>query len=217
MNRRTRVKICGITNPDDAAFAAAHGADYIGVIFAESPRRVTAARAREIRDTVPDASLVGVFVDETVERVANTAEACGLDFIQLHGHESPDYCDELHQRSGVPIIKTFRAGEIPDAETLGHYHTTSYFLFDLDKGVDDPDELARLTERLWQSASKRRREGFRVLIAGALTAGNVRAAVDTTRAFCVDVCRGVEKSPGVKDHDAIVRFVSEVRHGEVKQ
>jgi phosphoribosylanthranilate isomerase len=200
MNRRTRVKICGITNPDDAAFAAAHGADYIGVIFAESPRRVTAARAREIRDTVPD-----------------TAEACGLDFIQLHGHESPDYCDELHQRSGVPIIKTFRAGEIPDAETLGHYHTTSYFLFDLDKGVDDPDELARLTERLWQSASKRRREGFRVLIAGALTAGNVRAAVDTTRAFCVDVCRGVEKSPGVKDHDAIVRFVSEVRHGEVKQ
>jgi phosphoribosylanthranilate isomerase len=213
MNPRTRIKICGITNPQDAVFAAANGADYIGVIFAESPRRINAAQAREIRDTVPETALVGVFVDEAIERVANTAEACGLDFIQLHGHESPEYCDELHQRSGVPIIKTFRAGEIPDAETLGHYHTTSYFLFDLAKGVDDADELAQLTERLWESASKRRREGFRVLIAGALTADNVRAAVHTTRAFCVDVCRGVETSPGVKDRDAIVRFVSEVRRG----
>lgn len=211
MHDATRVKICGITSVDDAVFAASHGADFIGVIFAESPRRVDAARAREIRDAVPDATLVGVFADETIERVAMLAEACGLDFIQLHGNESPGYCDELRERSGVPIIKAFRASEIPDCETLSRYRTTSYFLFDLDKESLQNKELARITEILWEHASRRGREGFRILIAGALTAANVRAAVERTHAFCVDVCRGVETAPGVKDHAAIVDFISEVR------
>lgn len=202
---KTRVKICGITRPDDARHAVDQGADYIGVIFAESPRRVSAARAREIRDAVPDAVLVGVFVDAPIERVANTAEACGLDFIQLHGAESPEYCDALRARSGVPIIKAFRAGGIPGTETLARYGTTSYFLFDLDGRANGG------TAGLWALAAERRRAGFRILVAGALTEGNVREAMQATGAFGVDVCRGVELSPGVKDPDAVTRFLSAVR------
>jgi phosphoribosylanthranilate isomerase len=155
--------------------------------------------------------MVGVFVDAPLENVAGLAEACALDFIQLHGSESPEYCDQLRALSGVPIIKAFRAADIPNCETLGRYETTSYFLFDLDKKNLEDDELTRLTETLWEHASRRGREGFRIMIAGALGCDNVRQAVERTHPYCVDVCRGVESEPGVKDHDAIVRFVGEVR------
>jgi phosphoribosylanthranilate isomerase len=202
---KTRIKVCGVTTTRDAVFAAAEGADFIGVIFAESPRRIDTTRAREIRDAVPHAMLVGVFVDAPIDVVADTAAACALDFIQLHGEEPPEYCDALRERAGLPIIKAFRPSDIPDTERLGRYRTTSYFLFDLDKSQPDP------LGELWSRASQQQRQGFRIFIAGALDASNVREAMGRTSAYCVDVCRGVEDSPGVKNHDAIRRFISEVQ------
>ncbi len=205
-----RVKICGITRPDDARAAVRLRADYLGVIFAESPRRVTVDGARAIRDAAPEARLVGVFVDAPVDEVARTADACDLDLVQLHGDESPRMCAEVSHRTGRPVIKAMRWGNIPDAAVLGSYETTSYFLFDLGRSATLAE--ARATHAaLWEHAAQARSLGFRVFLAGALTPETVRDAVARTNVFCVDVCRGVESAPGVKDLDAMARFIEAVK------
>lgn len=206
--RRTRVKICGITNPDDARLAESLGADYIGVIFADSPRRIDVERAREIRHAVEGALIVGVFRDQRVEDVIDITRASGIDLVQLHGNESPEYCDEVLTRTGKPVIKGFAADRIPDASRLAEYATTSYFLFDLQRGSATTSEDI---ERVWSEVSRTRRKGFRVFVAGALNPANVREAIRRTHAFAVDVCRGVERAPGVKDPDSLQQFFAEAR------
>jgi phosphoribosylanthranilate isomerase len=206
----TRIKICGITNPDDARIAASLGADYVGVIFADSPRRVDLERAKEIRDAVPGTRVVGVFRDQPLEEVVRLSREAGVDLVQLHGSESPEYCDEVFVRAGKPVIKAFRADRVPGTDELARYATTSYFLFDLDKAPAGGGEPAS-AERVWQEVSKTRRKGFRVFVAGALDPSNVREAIRRTHAFAVDVCRGVERSPGVKDPEVLARFFAEAR------
>lgn len=216
-NHYTKIKICGITTPDDALLATSLGADYLGMIFAESPRRIDNNRGREIRTSVPDAKLVGVFMDQELDAVVESAAVCALDYLQLHGAESPEYCNEAQARTGVPIIKTFKAryaegrSPLPGSEHLGEYHTTSYFLFDLDKRALAHKDLAQMMRSLWEAASRKRRKGFRIFLAGALNQKNVREAIEKTSAFGVDVCRGVEHSPGVKDADLVKGFIGEVK------
>lgn len=207
----TRVKICGITSPEDARAAVLAGADYVGVIFAESPRRVDLARAQEIRAGIPDATLVGVFKNQPIEDVTKLVHASGVDLVQLHGEESPSYCDEILARTGKPVIKAFKSTRIPETDELAQYRTTSYFLFDIAAPADDAGQAAQLLEQIWSDVSKTRRKGFRVFLAGALNATNVRSAVQHSHAFAVDVCRGVERSPGVKDAESIGRFIAEAR------
>jgi len=204
----TRIKICGITNEDDARLAASLGADYIGVIFAESPRRIDVERARAIRDAVRDVLLVGVFRNQPADEVVHTARESGIDLIQLHGNESPVYCNEVFKKTGKPVIKAFADEHIPDAAQLAAYSTTSYFLFDLKRG--SAVEAADI-ERIWNDVSRTRRKGFRVFVAGALSPSNVREAIRRTHAFAVDVCRGVERTPGIKDPDVLQRFFVEAR------
>ena len=200
----TKVKICGLTSVADAALAAALGADYLGVIFADSPRRVDVARARGIRSVVPSSALVGVFKDQPLDEVVDAALVCELDMVQLHGAETPAYCDEVLHRAGKPVVKAFRAARIPGADVLASFRTTSYFLFDLD------DDAAH-RELAWDAVANTRGLGFRLFVAGGIDAGNVRAIVARTHAFAVDVCRGVERKPGVKDPHALERFMAEVR------
>jgi phosphoribosylanthranilate isomerase len=197
---KPRVKICGITTPDDARTALSAGADYLGVIFAESPRHVDLARAQSIRAAVPGATLVGVFRDQPVDDVVQLVVDAGVNLVQLHGRESPEYCDEVRARTGKPVIKAFRSTRIPETTELAAYGTTSYFLFDIAP-----------SEEIWDEVSKARHKGFRVFLAGALDPSNVRRAVLHSHAFAVDVCRGVERSPGVKDPDSITRFIAEAR------
>ncbi len=208
---KTKIKICGITRVADATYAVSAGADYLGMIFAESPRQVDVERAQEIRDVVPNAMLVGVFVDGAIEDVVATAEMCGLDLIQLHGEETPEYCEQLRSDTGKPIIKAFRATRMPDTSELSKFETTSYFLFDLDKSHLEEERLPRLVSEMWKHTDRKRRKGFRMFLAGALDTANVREAIKKTNAYCVDVCRGVEELPGVKDHEAIKNFIAEVR------
>jgi phosphoribosylanthranilate isomerase len=206
----TRIKICGITTVEDAELAARVGADYIGVIFAESARRVDVRRAKQIREAAPETMLVGVFADAPFDEVVETAGAVGLDLIQLHGDESPAYADALYERSGKPIIKAFHNWKLPDTDKLREYSRTSFFLFDLHKNATNGNGRRRDLEEIWDAASRERRKGFRMFLAGALDERNVREALRRTNAFAVDVCRGIEKSPGVKDPEALRRFVSEV-------
>ena len=207
----TKIKICGVTTTEDAKLADGLGVDYIGLIFTHSPRRIDVARAKEIRQAVPHRPIVGVFQDQSVDEVVETVEQAAVDLIQLHGDESPAYCAELQLRAGRNIIKAFCADDIPDAERLGSYQTTGFFLFDLAKRDLENDEVTGALDAMWADVSRTRRQGFRVFVAGALDPENVRDAIASTHAFCVDVCRGVETSPGVKDPDALERFVSEVR------
>jgi phosphoribosylanthranilate isomerase len=205
---RTRIKICGITRPEDAALAASFGADYIGVIFAESPRRVSVQRALEIRDAVSGVYLVGVFRNQPLAEVVQTTLDSGVDLVQLHGDESPAFCSDVQKLTLKPVIKGFSADRMPDERQLAAYATTSYFLFDLQRG-------SRTTradvERVWSAALHSRKQGFRVFLAGALNPANVREAIDNTHAFAVDVCRGVERAPGVKDPDVLQKFFMEAR------
>lgn len=203
-----RVKICGLTTPEDALLAASLGADYLGVIFAESPRRVDAARARAIRDAVPAAKLVGVFRDADPDDIASTVREAGINIVQLHGHESPETCDRVQRETGKPIIKTFNSNRVPGADALAAYATTSYFLFDTSK-THPPDAVQ--TDSRWNDVARIRRLGFRVFLAGGLVPANVRDAIVATEPFAVDVCRGVERAPGVKDALALERFIAAVR------
>lgn len=205
---RTRIKICGITNASDAELAASLGADYIGVIFADSPRRVDVSRAKEIRDAVPGVSVVGVFRNQPLEEVVDFARASGIDLVQLHGDESPEFCNEVQKQTTKPVIKGFSADRIPAEDELAEYTTTSYFLFDLQRG----SHTTRAdVERVWDAVLHSRRQGFRVFLAGALNPANVGEAIQRTHAFAVDVCRGVERKPGEKDPDVLQRFFVEAR------
>lgn len=211
--RETRIKICGITSPEDARLSSKAGADYLGLIFADSRRSVTVDTARAIREAVPHAILVGVFSDSPIDRVIDVGREAGLNMVQLHGDESADYCDALLSRLSLPIIKAFRADRLPDAETLSHYTKASYFLFDLDKNSrrSSGRTVNGNQERLWKAAARRRAKGYRVFLAGALTPTNVRSAVRHVDPYCIDVASGVEKAPGIKDSDALRRFIQEVK------
>ena len=203
-----RIKVCGLTSPEDAVLCDELGVDFLGVIMAESRRRVTPSRVEEIRRAVPHSCLVGVFADEDLESLSAMAETLGLNMIQLHGDETPDYCQALRERTPLPIVKAFRNGAIPDPKALAAYETVGYILLDLDKS--DP-ELGGGIEGLWDRAAATGRAGHRVFLAGALGPENVREAIEQVRPFCVDVSSGVERVPGAKDHDALRRFVAEVR------
>ncbi|MCK4773154.1 MAG: phosphoribosylanthranilate isomerase [Candidatus Krumholzibacteria bacterium] len=206
-----RIKICGITTVDDAKLSLELGADYLGLIFVESPRRIGIARAREIRRALPSAMLVGVFRDATVDEVTETTRAVRLDLVQLHGSETPEYCDEVLSKTGRPTIKAFRSTDLPDVRELSRYRTTGFFLFDVDKRMVDNPPTEEQIRRMWDITARKRRKGFRIFLAGTLDHHNVREAVRRTNAFGVDVCRGVEMSPGIKDPEALKQFIAEAR------
>jgi len=130
----TRVKICGITNLEDAQRAAELGADALGFIFAPSPRQVSPQRAKEIIDLLPPfLTKVGVFVNEELNTVARTMSYCGLDVVQLHGEETPDYCHKLGERWRV--IKGFRVKGRDSLLPLPDYEVSAYLLDTYVKGI----------------------------------------------------------------------------------
>jgi phosphoribosylanthranilate isomerase len=207
----TRIKICGITNAEDARISLKLGADYLGMVFVDSPRRIEIERAQEIRRAEPRAMLVGVFKDSPLAEVVSITREAGLDFVQLHGRETPDYCDDVLAKTGRPVIKAFTSSDFPDVRGLSRYRTAGYFLFDLDKRIMDDPPSEEFIQRMWDIVARKRRKGFRIFLSGALDQNNVREAVRRTNAFGVDVCRGVEKSPGIKDPKTLEAFIREVR------
>jgi phosphoribosylanthranilate isomerase len=199
------VKICGITNVEDAMAAADLGADAIGFVFAPSPRQISPDKAREIIMTLPSrVQTVGVFVDEDSERVASTASICHLDLLQFHGKESADYCGRFGQR----VIKAVRVESRSDLEGCSEYQgVVDAFL--LDSYVPGQQGGTGLTFD-WNLAVEAKRFG-RIILAGGLNPDNVAAAVTAVWPCAVDASSGLEQKPGVKDHEKMALFVQRVR------
>lgn len=199
----TWIKICGITNVEDALTASSLGTDALGFIFASSPRRVTPALARDIIQHLPRAvRKVGVFVDEEIEILRHIAGECRLDAVQLHGQETPEYCAQL----SIPVIKAIRVKDAASLEVIPLYASFSILLDAFDPGLAGgtgkpfPWEITRDT-----------REKTNFILSGGLHPGNVREALCLLRPFGVDVCSGVEKVPGRKDALKMLEFIREVK------
>ncbi len=205
----TRIKICGITRPEDALAAARLGADAIGLVFVPtSPRRVSVEQARAILAVLPPfVTSVALFVDPAPEEVRGVLAALHPDLLQFHGEEAPDFCAAF----GVPYIKAVRVR--PEVDLLKYaathaaargllldaYHPGSHggtgLSFDwnlIPAGLVCP-----------------------IVLAGGLTPENVAEAVRRVRPWAVDVSSGVERSPGIKDAARIASFIREVRNADV--
>jgi phosphoribosylanthranilate isomerase len=201
-----KVKVCGITNPDDASVAADAGADAIGLIFAESPRRVSMEQAREIAAALPAGVLkVGVFVDAEPGEVLRIAREVGLDYAQLHGDEPPESVAEIRD-GGVGVMKALR---VRNAEALAAVERYEADLFLLDAWSAEARGGAGVRFDWELAKSLRGRDN--ILVSGGLGPENVREAIEYFQPYGVDASSSLEERPGKKDGERVRRFVGAAR------
>lgn len=195
------VKICGTTSEEDALLAVAMGADAIGFVFAPSPRQVSAALAHDIvRRLPPEVLTIGVFRDETPQRVVEVVNGIGLKGAQLHGVESPSAARWVGARVGM-TIKSFPAGH--PALALAPDYGADVIMLD----ADSPGSGQVFDWRLAQNVP----DGTRLLLAGGLTPENVADAIAQVKPWGVDAATGVESEPGRKDPRRLRAFVAAAR------
>jgi len=200
-----RVKICGITNVEDARLCVEAGAHALGFIFVEkTPRFVTAAQARAIIATLPPfVTPVGIFWDHAPGHVKAVAEECGLAALQFHGDEAPE---DLAQYR-IPVIKTFKVDGLIAPERFARYAVAAFLL-------DSParwSEGEARTPISWEVARDAAAGGHRIVLSAGLSPDNVAQAIRVARPYAVDVNSGVEARPGVKDPDKVRRFIAATR------
>jgi phosphoribosylanthranilate isomerase len=198
-----RVKICGITNLSDALAALESGADALGFnFFKGSSRFLEPGRAREIIDQLPPGTMtVGVFVNESTDSVARICEEASIAVVQLHGDESPEFCQQLLPRR---LIKAIRGQSASNVERLQSYPTEA-ILLDAHSS-DGWGGTGHIGD--WRLARRVTDLGISVFLAGGLTPDNVAQAIELVEPYAVDVCSGVEVAPGRKDHELMRRFIS---------
>jgi len=197
----TIVKICGITNIADAIAATDAGADALGLMFYEkSPRNIALKAAVEIaRQLPPFVIKVGVFVNAPEAEVMRAVSECGLNILQFHGDETPEYC----QLFPVMTIKAFRIKDGNSLKALPDYKTDAWML-----DAYAPDKPGGTGEKFnWDLAIEAQKLGKPIFLAGGLTPENVGEAVRRVRPYAVDVSSGVEASPGTKDHEKVRAFI----------
>jgi phosphoribosylanthranilate isomerase len=202
----TRVKICGITEFEDARDAALLGADAIGLNFyRNSPRYIEPARAAKIIEKLPPfVTVVGVFVNHPdPQNLEDFALSLGLHAVQLHGNETPDYCSMIQR---VKVIKSFRVDATFRVDTLRSYGSGTFLLDGCSPGSGGIFD--------WELAYGANAFGS-VIVAGGLDAENVSKVVTTLHPFAVDVASGVESAPGKKDYDKMRRFIEAVERADV--
>ncbi|MFZ2087622.1 MAG: phosphoribosylanthranilate isomerase [Desulfobaccales bacterium] len=201
-----RIKICGITNLEDARLAAELGAHALGFIFyPKSPRAVAPEEARDIiRNLPPLVMTVGVFVDEEAELVRETAERAGLDWVQLHGQESPEYCRSLGRR----VIKGFRIKDQGSLTVIPEYRdAVQAFLLDTYK----TGTAGGTGETFDWTLARQAKDWGPIILAGGLNPANVAQAIHVAQPAAVDVASGVEKQPGKKDPEKMREFFEAVK------
>lgn len=200
----TRVKICGITRWKDARIAVDHGADALGFVFYDkSPRFLSAGKARQIiRKLPPFVASVGVFVDAPLEEIQSIVQTCGLTAVQLHGGESPAFCNHFSTK----VIKAFRVRGNRLPAKISRYDVHALLLDTFRAGI--PGGTGHVFP--WEVARKAKRYG-RVVLAGGLNNGNVSEAVRSVKPYAVDVSSGVEEKPGIKDPRLLKEFLERVK------
>jgi len=202
-----RVKICGITNLEDAALAVRLGVDALGFVLAPSPRQVSPETVRDIvREIPPLVETVGVFVNEAPSRIREIMGFCGLDLAQLHGDESPDDCEALAPRA----IKAVRLRDESSLAAAAAYRGKVRALL-LDSYVKGRRGGTGTTLD-WDLAARGLQLGIPVILAGGLNPGNVGRAVSLVRPFAIDVNSGVEERPGRKSPALMDRLMEIVRN-----
>jgi len=201
-----RIKICGITNKQDAIEASGLGADMLGfILYRDSKRYIEPKKIRDVLNEVPDTiAKVGVFVDENAKKVIEIAQDCSLDMLQFHGKESPEYCAQF--KDSYKIIKAFRIQDKKSLESINGYDVDYYLL---DTHIDG------LKGGTGKTFDWKLIEGYEllkpVILSGGLTPENVGSAIQNVAPYGVDVSSGVEASPGKKDLKLMKEFVDNVR------
>jgi len=201
----TEIKICGITDLDDALAACGAGVDAVGFIFyLKSPRYISPRQAREIISALPrGVAKVGVFVNDDPERIEEIAAICGLDLIQLHGDETPAYCRRF---PASMVIKAFSPRSADDLKGVGNYQVRAIlvdaFAPGLYGGTGNTSnwELARTIG-----------ERYSLILSGGLNSANIEEAIAAVSPDAVDINSGVESVPGRKDHDKIRKIIEMIR------
>jgi len=199
-----KVKICGITSLEDALTAVAAGADALGFVFhPASPRHISPKQAAVIiKQLPPFIQTVGLFVNEARDTVHTTADRCGLDIVQLHGDESPDFCSSINRR----VIKAFRIKDIFSLDAVSDYCIAACLL-----DAWSPAAYGGTGRTFnWEIASAAAAQRP-IVLAGGLTPDNVAEAVRRVNPYAVDVSSGVESSPGRKDAEKIRKFIIQAR------
>jgi phosphoribosylanthranilate isomerase len=205
------VKICGITSLEDAGAAVDAGADALGFVFyPPSPRYVSPEKADQIiRQLPPFVTTVGLFVDVAFDAINQLAARCGLDRIQLHGGETPEFC----RRISRPVIKAFRIRNAESLTPVPDYQVSAYLLDAYVEGALPGGTGAAFA---WELAARVKPHGP-VILAGGLTPDNVEAAIERTLPYGVDVSTGVECAPGVKDHRKVCEFIARAKAAGLKK
>jgi phosphoribosylanthranilate isomerase len=209
MSARPKVKICGVTNLEDARLAADLGAWAVGMVFyPESPRRCERAAAASIAGALRRRTEVcGVFVNAPLDEVVGMADGLGFSMVQLHGDEGPSFCDEVARRTGARVIKAMRVRQRADVQALNAFRRVDFHL--LDAHADGlPGGTGESFD--WELVRAHSRH-VPLVLSGGLEPANVAAAIAATRPFAVDVASGVEAAPGRKDPERLAAFFDAVR------
>lgn len=209
----TKVKICGITNLEDALLSAKFGADALGFNFYEkSPRYVAPEKAREIIEQLPAEILkVGVFVNEDLEKIVEIASIVKLDAFQLHGEETPEFVRQLKAKTNLEIIKAFRVSPEFKPEDVLKYETDAILL-----DAYNPKKHGGTGETFdWKIAKKVQEIFPKMYLAGGLTHNNVVIATHAPngpKVYGVDICSGIESEKGKKDRVKLINFLSKINN-----
>jgi len=202
-----RVKVCGITNLEDALAAIQLGADAIGFVFAKSPRHVSIQEAERIIEKLPPfVNFTGLFVNANRKVVEKTIKTCKIDTLQFHGEESNGYCSYFKRTHKV--VKAFRIKDKKILDLLLNYDVDGYLLDTYIEGA------AGGTGKIfdWNLAKRAKTLVSPVILSGGLNPGNVAQAIKKVRPYAVDVSSGIEKRPGKKDLRLMKEFIKVVRN-----
>jgi phosphoribosylanthranilate isomerase len=199
-----KIKICGITNLEDALYATECGADSLGFNFyKKSPRYIEPQKAAEIIAQLPPLIMpVGIFVNEHEDRIREIQQRACIPTVQFHGDESPEFC----QRFGSHVIKAFQVKDKESLKAMAHYRVGAFLLDSYRDGIRGGTGITFD----WHLAVVAKTFG-RIILAGGLTPENVVEAVKLVQPYGVDVAGGVEMEKGIKDHAKLKKFITEVR------
>jgi phosphoribosylanthranilate isomerase len=203
-NNSPKIKICGMTRPQNVEFAVELGVDAIGMILkADSPRLIDSDAAIRLRDVVPSSiSLVGVFVNPSADDIDKAVETIGIDIVQLHGEESPEFAAALK----IPVVKAIRARSAEFVKSqIEIFDSVCAYLIDPYVKGQHGGTGKQLDFNLWPTSEQR------LVLAGGLSPENIVDSIDQCRPYAVDLNSGLETQPGVKDHTLMSQAVSLIR------